>query len=68
MGIACSGDPRRLVYVSTWNRRPGRYYYECETPRGPDATDYEVADSGEDVDFEALLRAAMERHLPTRKR
>ena len=62
VGIARSDDRGRLVYVSTWKKRPGRYYYECEVPSGPDATDYEVTDRGEDVDFETLLRA-MERHL-----
>jgi hypothetical protein len=62
VGIARSDDPRRVVYVSTWKKRSGRYYFECETPTGPEATDYEVTARGEDVDFETL-RAAMERHL-----
>jgi hypothetical protein len=62
VGIARLGAPRPLVYVSVWNLPPGRYYYECETPTGPDATDYEVVERGEDVDFETLRRA-MERHL-----
>lgn len=62
VGLARSDDPRRCVYVSTWKRARDRYYYECETPTGPGATDYEVTERGEDVDFEMLLRA-MERHL-----
>lgn len=62
VGIARRGTPRPLVDVSVWNLPPGRYYYECETPTGPDATDYEVVEKGEEVDFETL-KAAMERHL-----
>ncbi len=62
IGIARSGDPRKLVYISTWKKGPGRYYFECEIPTGPDPTDYEVVAQGNDVDFETLL-AAMERHL-----
>lgn len=60
--IARADDPRRLVYISTWNLPPGRYYFECEEPTGPNAEDYSVVDAGEDVDFGALL-AALERHL-----
>jgi hypothetical protein len=62
VGIARSDDPRRVVYVSTWKKLSGRYYFECETPTGPGATDYEVKDRGEDVDFDSLLKG-MERHL-----
>lgn len=62
VGIARSGGPRQLVYISTWKKRPGRYYFECEAPNGPAPTDYEVVSQGDDVDFETLL-AAMERHL-----
>lgn len=65
--FARDGDLRRVVYVSVWNLPPGRYYYESETPNGPGATDYEVVDRAEDVDFETLA-AAMERHLAARKR
>jgi hypothetical protein len=53
---------RPLVYVSVWNLTEGRYYFECETPTGPEATDYKVVEKGEDVDFETL-KASMERHL-----
>jgi len=57
VGIARADDPRHMVYVSTWKKARGRYYYECETPTGPDATDYVVTQGGEDVDFDALRRA-----------
>lgn len=62
VGIAQPRRLSRLVYVSTWRMRPGRYYYECEAPSGRKETDYEVVETGEDVDFAALL-SAMERHL-----
>ena len=67
VGIARTGQRRPLVYVSVWTLPPGRYYFECETPTGPDATDYEVVEKGEDVDFDALL-CAMERHLSVNRR
>jgi len=62
LGICKSGNPRRRVYISTWKKRSGRYYFECEAPRGRGATNYKVVAQGEDVGFETLLRA-MERHL-----
>lgn len=62
VGIAHAGRPRRLVYVSTWNQRQGRFWYECETPTGRGERDFEVVESGEDVDF-GTLKSAMERHL-----
>jgi hypothetical protein len=65
IGIASSREPRRVVYVSTWNKKGGRYYYESESPTGPDPTDYEVLDQGEDVDFTTLLQA-IDRHLSIR--
>jgi hypothetical protein len=66
IGIARDDRPRQLVYVSTWRQKRGRYWYECETPKGRAATDYLVVDTGEDVPFETLLRA-MKRHLGKRK-
>jgi hypothetical protein len=66
LGICQGGNPRRRVYISTWKMRPGRYYFECEAPRGRAATDYKVVAKGEDVDLQMLL-AAMERHLGKRK-
>ncbi|RME50659.1 MAG: hypothetical protein D6790_20950 [Caldilineae bacterium] len=62
IGIAKMGDPRRLVYVSTFERLPGRYDYECEVKAGPNAEDYVTVDSGEDVDLERL-RQVLRRHL-----
>lgn len=63
VGIAHRDDPRRLVYVSTWNRPTGRCYFDCETPTGDDPTDYE-SHAVEDADFETLVRA-MEAPLRT---
>jgi len=67
VGIARRDEPRRLVYVSTRKAARGRYYYECEVPTGPDPTDYQVTDEGDDVDFDTLLRA-MTKHLSGRTR
>jgi hypothetical protein len=57
VGIAHRSQPRRLVYVSTWKKPLGRYYYGCEAPKGPEPTDYEVTDEADDVDLAALVRA-----------
>lgn len=64
VGIAHHDDPRRLVYVSTWNKPVGRYYFDCETPTSDDPLDYESHEV-EDADFETLV-AAMEAHLRPR--
>ena len=66
IGIARADRPRRLIYVSTWKQRRGRFWYECETPKGRDPTDYKVVARGEDVDFATLMRA-MEQHLGRKK-
>ncbi len=66
IGIARASDPRRLVYVSTFKMAPGRYYYECEAPTGPDPADYVVESEADDVSFDELLKA-MTRHLSTRR-
>lgn len=65
IGIAHREDPRRLVYISTFDEPPDTYYFECEVPTGPDETDYESGHSKEHVSF-AELRAAMEAHLQRR--
>lgn len=46
--------------------KPGRYYFECESPRGRAATDYRVVAKGDGVDLKTLI-VAMEKHLGTRK-
>lgn len=65
IGVAHRDDERRLVYVSTFKRAPGRYDYQCEAPSGPDATDFETTAAGDDVGFEELVRA-MVLHLSRR--
>jgi hypothetical protein len=65
VGIASPGDAKRLVYVSTWQKEAGRYYYECEIPRLPTSEDepnYAVVEKADDVDFDTLL-AAVRRHF-----
>lgn len=64
VGLATTRDPRRLAYVSTFMRTAGRFDYECETPAGPGPEDdsYTTTASGQDVDYDTLLRA-LETHL-----
>jgi hypothetical protein len=62
IGVAAKPDPRRLVYVSTFRRAPGRFDFEAELPVGPEETDYRVVDRGESVPFEDLLKALV-KHL-----
>jgi hypothetical protein len=62
VGIALADDPRRLVYVSTYDMEPGRYNYECEESNGLTPEDYSTTETGENVDFHTLL-AVMQRHL-----
>ena len=62
VGIARASEPRRLVYVSTFNQEPGKYYYECELPGGPEDTDYVATDRGEGVTYDELLDILV-RHL-----
>ncbi|MCB9612053.1 MAG: hypothetical protein H6721_26075 [Sandaracinus sp.] len=62
IGIATKRDRRHLVYVSTYSRAPGRFYYECETPSGRDETAYATTAAGEDVDYDTLVKA-LEAHL-----
>ena len=62
IGVATKQDPRRLVYVSTFSRAPGHFDYQCEAPAGPDDEDYTTTTSGDDVDYETLLKV-LEAHL-----
>jgi len=65
IGIGVKENPRHLVYVAMYQDKLDRYFYSCETPTGPDPTDYKVVDEAEPVSFDTLL-AAMERHLGSR--
>ncbi len=62
VGISRKTEPRRLVYVSTFSKKPDRYDYECEAPSGPRDVDYHTSDRGEDVTYDQLLQALL-RHL-----
>jgi hypothetical protein len=62
VGIARGIEPRRLVYVSTYDKAPESYDYQCEVPDGAQATGYRTVACGEDVSFTELV-AALERHL-----
>ena len=54
IGIACEGTPAHLVYVNTFGKPDGLYYYECETPKGKEDEDYVVFDRGDNVNFDEL--------------
>jgi hypothetical protein len=62
VGIARAGQPRRLVYVSTFETGPDRYDYECEEPIGEDQTDYRVVARGTAPSLKEL-RSVLIRHL-----
>jgi hypothetical protein len=62
IGIAAKSQPRRLVYVSVYDKDEGNYDYECESPTGNAPGEYIVTARGENVDFERLLRV-LEAHL-----
>lgn len=62
IGVAAIRDPRRLVYISAFSRAAGRYDYECEMSVGLNADEYKTTASGEDVDYDTLVKV-METHL-----
>ncbi len=62
IGISTIGAPHHLVYVCTFGRDENHYDYECETPVGPELTDYKIVDAGENVGYKELLRV-LEKHL-----
>jgi len=41
----------KLVYISTYDKKPGKYDFECEISKG---ADYETVKSGKDVDFTVI--------------
>ena len=55
VGVSSPGHPDRLVYVCTFQRRPGHYYVDLESPP-PSGSQlpYEQGEAFEDVDFETL--------------
>jgi hypothetical protein len=55
VGIAAKSDPRRLVYISVFNKSNGYYDYECEEPRGPTREGYATTATGHDVTVDELL-------------
>ena len=62
VGIAVANRPRQLVYVSTFNRGPGVYHFECETPTGDSDAEYVITHRNEKASFAELLHA-LESHL-----
>lgn len=57
IGIAACHDSRRLVYISTCDEPPGRYYFECETPGNDDNGGHQVVRTEEHATFDVLLQA-----------
>jgi hypothetical protein len=62
IGFASSSVPRRLVYVSTYDKVRGRYDYECEAAAGAAPEDYVTTETGKDVELSSLI-VVLERHL-----
>jgi hypothetical protein len=62
IGIAKSSDPLRLIYVSTFGKAPGHYYYDCDVLSADDPGDDRTVASESDVEFDVVLKAA-EQHL-----
>jgi len=60
IGIGAKVDQTRLVYVCTFGRSPGEYFYECEVAKGED--DYEPIASCDGVSREELVKV-LETHL-----
>lgn len=56
IGIASRGDPRRLIYVSTYDQEGGKYAYECEAPMGGGSDEYQVVDQGQGLEIHQLLQ------------
>lgn len=62
IGIARGSESQRLVYVSTYDKDPGSYDYECEVSCGAQPAEYRTVASGENVNFAELV-TALQRHL-----
>ena len=64
IGIATKAELRQLVYVSTYGKARGRYYFECEAPLTDSAEESVVTESADDVGWDELL-GVLVRHLDT---
>jgi hypothetical protein len=63
IGIARPDDQSELVYISTWNRSPNRFFVELETsPSAGSDLPYKIVAQYKDIDRDALLRVVRE-HL-----
>ena len=62
VGVQRKGNPRRLVYISTFDLPPGWYFCECEVATGSGPTEFSVTRTEERIDLEALERV-LEMHL-----
>jgi hypothetical protein len=55
IGIAAQRDPRRIVYVSTYDQEDGTYAVECEAPMEDGSDEYQVVGQGDGLRFDELL-------------
>lgn len=55
VGVSSQNEPRRLVYISTYDQEDGAYAFECEAPLEDDADDYQVVDEGNGLKLDTLL-------------
>ncbi len=63
IGIASRSDPRRLVYVSTFQKEPLRYYVELEfPPEEKSDLPFKKGTHAEDVGFDTAVEVIV-RHL-----
>ena len=62
IGIAANDNPRKLVYISVYDKLEGLYDYECEAPDGQSDEEYKVVCSGQNAALDELL-AVMNAHL-----
>lgn len=49
-------NDNRLVYVSCFEQKPGRFYVECEERNGLEPTDFSVTSRQEDATYMDVLR------------
>ncbi len=66
IGLSAPDEPRRLVYICTFRKAPGRYDVSLELPPAAgDDSPYTPAGDRTDVDFEQLA-AVVREHLGLR--
>ena len=62
VGIAKKANPKILVYISTYEKSPFKYDYECEMPENDQGLEYEAIDKEVDVDIKKVV-SILKQHL-----